>query len=76
MHVHVQRQATHTHKTHTEDLFTKHRKGNFLGVGRLELSNMVCILVVGHGQHILPVRVVYHRAKPLLAENVTFMTIS
>lgn len=28
---------------------------------------MVCILVMGHGQHILPVRVVYHRAKPLLA---------
>ena len=62
---------THTHKTY---LLNTGRELSW-GEETKELSNKVCILVVGNGQHILPVRVIYHRAKPLLAGKVTFMTI-
>lgn len=54
---------THTHKTY---LLNTGRELSW-GEETKELSNMVYILVVGNGQHILPVRVIYHRAKPLLA---------
>ena len=76
MHVHMcKRRATHTH-THTHKTYLLNT-GRELSWGEetKELSNKVCILVVGNGQHILPVRVIYHRAKPLLAGKVTFMTI-
>lgn len=63
---------THTHKTY---LLNTGRELSW-GEETKELSNMVCILIVGNGQHILPVRVIYHRAKPLLSRKVTFMTIS
>ena len=68
MHVHMcKTRATHTQKTHTQTYLLNTGRELSWGEETKELSNMVCIQVMGHGQHILPIRDVYHRAKPLLA---------
>ena len=74
MHVHMcKTRDTHTHThTHTKTFLLNPGRELSWGEETKELSNMVCILVVGNGQHISPVRVIYHRAKPLLARKRHF----